>query len=205
AFAVVDQLVGARIARDLQLLLAGSGSDYPRAHGLADFHRSQTDATGGTQHQQGLAGLQLAALGQRVHGGAIGHAEAGGGDVIHVIGHGQHTEGVSRDLFGKAAVAGQAHDPVAGLEVPDLRSDAGHHTGGLAAGGEGEFRFDLIFAFDDQGIREVDAGGVDVDDHFVVAGYRIGSLFQRQAAGRTVGFAQYGFHDGSLLSNFFIV
>src|SRR5690606_41109851 len=67
---------------------------------------------------------------------------------------------------------------------------------------KGERRLDLVFALDDQGVREVDAGGVDIDDNLIVLGDRIGGLFQRQRAGRSVGFAQYGFHGGSLIGYF---
>src|SRR5690606_6157608 len=126
-------------------------------------------------------------------------AEAGGSNEVHVIGHRQHVGAGGGDLLGKAAVAGQPHHPVARLKVGDLAADAGYHTGGLATRREGERRLDLVLALDDQGVGEVDASGVDVDNDLVILGYRIGSLFQRQRAGRSVGFAQNGFHGGSLV------
>src|SRR5690606_20870028 len=72
-----------------------------------------------------------------MHGGTVGHAETGRGDIVHVIGHRQYAAGVGLHLLGEAAIAGQAHDPVTGLEMLDPGADAGDHAGRLAAGEKG--------------------------------------------------------------------
>ncbi len=129
-----------------------------------------------------------------MHGGTVGHAEAGGGDIVHVIGHRQHAHGVGSDLFSKAAETGQAHDAIAHFQMLDAFAHAGDHTSGFTTRRERERRFDLVLALDDQGIGEVDASGVNIDDDFVFLGDRIGRFFQHQTAGRTVGLAQNRFH-----------
>ena len=87
--AVVDQQVGARglATSSFSALLAAA---IPGAHGLADLHRRQADATGGAQYQQGLARLQVGALLEGVHGGAVGHAEGGGGIEVDALGDRHH-------------------------------------------------------------------------------------------------------------------
>ena len=137
-----------------------------------------------------------------MHGGTVGHAEAGRGNEVHVIGHRQHVGAGGGYFLGKTAVAGQPHDPVARLQMGNLAAHAGDHTGSLTARRKGERWLDLVLALDDQGIGEIDAGGVDIDDNLVVLGDRIGGFVQRQRAGRSVGFAQYGFHGGSLIGIF---
>lgn len=196
AGAVVDQQVGAGGLGHFQLLVTAGGGDDPRAHGLADLHRRQADAAGGAEHQQGFPRLQVGALLERVHGGAVGHAEGSGGIEVDALGDRHHVVAGHGHLLGEATPAGQRHDPVAGLEVTDLLADGSDGAGGFATRGEGERRLELVLAFDDQGVREVDPGGVHVDQHFVLLRLGAGNLFEHQGLGGAEGLAQDGFHGG---------
>ena len=196
--AVVDQVVGAGVARHFQLLGSARRGDHLGAHGLADFHRRQADTAGSTEHQQGLALLQVGALLQRMHRGAVGHAEGGGGGQVHALGYRQHVVAGHRHFLGEAAPAGQGHDPVAGAQVRDLLADRLDHAGRLAARGEREGRLELVLALNDQGVGEVDPGGMYLDQHLVLLRFRAGQVFQDQAGGRAEGFAEQGFHRAFL-------
>src|SRR5262245_42071749 len=55
---VVDDLIGATLARHRKLLGGAGTGDHPGAHGLADLHRGEPDTAGRAQHQQRLAGLE---------------------------------------------------------------------------------------------------------------------------------------------------
>ena len=63
--------------------------------------RSEADAAAGAEHEQALARLQRRALRQRVHRGAVGHREAGGGDRVHRRRPAQQMLGprMGRDVF----------------------------------------------------------------------------------------------------------
>ena len=197
-FAVVDQFVGAGILRHLQLFGAGGGGDDSRAHGLADLHGSQADASGGTEHQQGLAGLQIGALLERMHRGAVGHAEGGGGVEVHARRNRQRVAAGHGNLLGEAAPASERHAPVADLEVADLLSDCGNHARRLAARRERERRLELILALDHQRVREIHPGGMHVEQDLARLDLRGGGIFDNQAFGRAEAFAQDGFHRFSL-------
>ena len=196
--AVVDQHVGAGVARHFQLLRAAGSGDHGGAHGLADLHRGQADAAGGAEHQQGLARLQVGALLERVHGGAVGHAEGRSLSEVHAGRHRHHVVGRYCNLLGKGAPAGQRHDPVSGLDVADAFANRGHHARRFAARGKGEGRLELVLALDDQCVGEVDAGRMHVQHDLVLLRNGAGGFFNDQVLGRAEGFAQYGFHRGLL-------
>lgn len=151
-------------------------------------------ASGGAQDQQGFAGLQVGPLFQRVHGRAVGHAERGGRVEVHALRDRQHVIARHRDLFGKAAPAGQRHDPVTDFEVADFFAHVTDHACRFATRREREGRLELVLALDNQGVREVDPGGMHVQQDFVLLDRRAGDLFQHQGFGGAEGFAQHSFH-----------
>ena len=64
-------MIGAPRLRDRQFLLARGGRDHGRAQHLAHLDRGEANAAAGAVHQQHLAGLNAAAIDQRVIGGAV--------------------------------------------------------------------------------------------------------------------------------------
>ena len=193
---VVDEFVGTCVFGDFKFLCRACSGDDACTQRLADFHRSQADAAGCAEHQQGFAGLKVGALFEGVHRGAIGHAEGGGYGEVHAFGNGQHVVVRHGDLLCEAAPAGEGHDAVAGFEVGDFFPDRRDHACRLAAWRKGEGRFELVFAFDDEGVWKVDPGGVDVEQDFVLLDVRRRDIFEHQRAGGAEGFAQEGFHRG---------
>ena len=198
-FAVVDQLIGTCGLGHGQFLCAAGGGDHLGAHGLADFHRGQTDAAGGAEDQQGFARLQVGALLEGVHRGAVGHAEGGRAVEVHAGRNRHNVVTRHRHLFGKAAPAGQGHDPVTDFDMGDFFADRRHYAGCFAARRKREGRLELILAFDDQGVREVDPGGMHVQHDLGFLHLRAGNVFQHQGFGRAEGFAQHGFHGATPL------
>ncbi|MNE49450.1 hypothetical protein D3C80_1439690 [compost metagenome] len=137
-FAVVDQLIGASGLGDSEFFGAAGSSDHPCAHGLADFHCRQSDTARRTQHQQGFAGLELAALLQSMHRGAVSHAKGGCTGEVHLLRNWQHVVGGYCHLFGKTPPAGQGHDPVTDFEIGDLFTHRADDAGSFATGREGQ-------------------------------------------------------------------
>ncbi|MNJ53209.1 hypothetical protein D3C77_485890 [compost metagenome] len=193
-FAVVDQLVGTGSLGHGQLLGTAGCGNHPRAHGFANFHRRQADTAGSTEHQQGFPGLELAALAERMHRGAVGHAEGRSGGEVHLRWNRQYVIGRHRHLFGKTAPPGQGHDPVADLQVASLFAHGADHASGFATRREWQWWLELVLAFDDQGVGKVDPGGLHVQQDLVLLRHRAGDVFQDQVLRRAKGFAQHCFH-----------
>ena len=141
--AVIDQFVGAVLARDRELVRAAGGGDDPGAQLPADLDRAEADPAGGAEHEQGLARLQTAAMGQREMRGAVGDRKGGGGDEIHRVGDRHDRFAVDDDLLGIAAAEAQhREDPAAGGQMRHRRTGLDHLARGFKAGGERELRFD---------------------------------------------------------------
>ncbi|MNZ95053.1 hypothetical protein D3C78_1141830 [compost metagenome] len=133
---------------------------------------------------------------ERVHRGAISHAEGSGGVEVHRWRDRQHVVAWHGDLLGKAAPAGQGHDPVTDFQVADFFTHCADHAGRFTTRRKREGRLELVFALDDQRIGEVHPGGVHVQQDFILLRDRTGDVFQHQRFGRAEGFAQHGFHQG---------
>jgi hypothetical protein len=143
--------------------------------------------------------LQVGALFERVHGGAVGHAEGSCRGEVHRLGNWQDVVARDGDLLGEAAPAGQSHDPVAYFKMADLLAHRRDHAGRFAAWRKREGWFELVFALDDQGVGEVDPGRVHVQQDFILLGFRRRNVFQHQVFGGAEGFAEHGFHRGLFL------
>ncbi|MNV53189.1 hypothetical protein D3C71_1453190 [compost metagenome] len=140
--------------------------------------------------------MQLATLAQGVHRGAVGHAEGRSGGEVHARRDRQNVIERHRHLLGERTPAGERHDPVADLERAGLFANGGHHACCLATWRERQRWLELVFAFDDQGVGEIDTGGLHIQQDLVFPGLRAGHVFQYQVARRTQGFAQHSFHRG---------
>ena len=67
--------------------------------------------------------------------------------------------------------------------------------GDFAAGGERQRRLELVLVLDNQHVRKVDAGSLDVDHHLALAGDRRIDFLQNQRFGGAERLAHDGFHD----------
>ena len=64
-------MIGAARLRDRELLFARGRRDHGGAEHLAHLDRGKANAAAGAVHQQHFAGLNVAAIDQRVIGGAV--------------------------------------------------------------------------------------------------------------------------------------
>src|SRR5690625_6599436 len=100
-------------------------------------------------------------------GGAVDHGEAGGGDVIHAVGHRNGAIGSRDRFFGKTAKTRQRHHSVADLEVFDAAANFDDITRDFAAGCKGHRWLNLVLALDDERIWEVHPASLHPDANFV--------------------------------------
>ena len=122
--------------------------------------------------------------------GAVDHGEGGGGAVVHAVRHRYQIGFRDQDFFSKGAVASEAHDPLAGLEPLHAFTHSDHFAGHFAAGGKGQLRLDLVFAFNDQGVREVETGGLHFHLHLALAGLGGRDVVDHQLVGGSQFLAQ---------------
>jgi hypothetical protein len=66
------------------------------------------------------------------------------------------------------------NDAVAWLEGADASTHRPDDASEFTAGREGQRWLDLVLVLDDQYVRKVDAGGLDVDGNFTCCRYHIG-------------------------------
>lgn len=102
--------------------------------------------------------------------GQVVEQDPGAGLEGHRVGQCEHPLGGQCDDFGHPARQhGQGQHPVTGADVSS-GGGAAHHTGDLGARGERKLRLVLIEPAGEQGVRECDPGGVDVDHHRIGTG-----------------------------------
>src|SRR5690606_29921125 len=101
---------------------------------------------------------------------------AGAGFKIHARRQGQDTVGIHHYFLRVAAPAGDGNDPVARLESGYRGAHRVDDAGYFATGGEGRFRFELVFTLDDQGVREVHTAGADANADLLIAKLRARQL-----------------------------
>jgi len=144
----------------------------------------QPDPAGGAEHEQRLARLQMAAMGQREMRGAVGNRKGGSPDEIHRIGDRHHRGGVEHDLLGIAAAVAQHRErPLPDPQAIDRAACLDNLAGGFEPRGERELRLHLIGAADHQAVGEVDARGADPEAYLVLLEVRALGLFEPQHIG----------------------
>ena len=115
--AIVDREIGPLLETGGALLVGAGGRDHGRAEQFRHLDRGDADAAGGAVDQHPVAGLQSAALQQRVIGGVMRAAEHGGFLDAHAVGHGVAILGAGIAELREGAEPVAAHDPVAELEA----------------------------------------------------------------------------------------
>src|SRR5207302_7591372 len=105
---VVDDVVGAALARESELLVRRRTRDDACAHQLAEFDCREPRAARRAEYRERLAGLELGAIFQGVQRGAVDHRDAGGAIEVERTGNFHHALRADRDLLArgtKAAIA----------------------------------------------------------------------------------------------------
>ena len=182
-------LVRAVLTRHSGFLLAGDSGDNFRAVSLAQLHRRQPHAACCTQHQQGVASLQVPAIEQPVHIGAIGHQQRCPGFKAHAIGQREQLVGRCEHFFSQSAVAHHRNHAVTHVPLRHAFTHRSNHPRQLAARRERALRFELVHVLDDQHVGKVDRTGLDRDPDLAGAGLRGLNLVKGQALGSAGGVA----------------
>ncbi len=116
--------------------------------------------------------------------------KAGGFFVGHVVGNGQDVGFRDDHLFGKGTVAGEAGNPVTRLEASDFLADFNYLARHLSTGRKRHGGLELVLAFNDQGIREVQAGSLNAHLDPVTFHDGAGDVFNHQRLRRAVFLAE---------------
>jgi hypothetical protein len=199
----VDEGVGAQTQRGVAVVGA-SCADHLGAHRAGQLHGDRADAARGAVDEDALPGLEVGMAEQGLPGGESGDGQRGGRDVVDVGGQRGEVAGFDRGVLGQGAVAGPVGQAVhalpdgqAGGAVAEFGDDAGqfvagHTRGPIASGPVGPGAGPVQLA-------RREAGGVDLHDHVVLCGVRVGQLGKGQAA--CTGLAVLdgdGLHEGFL-------
>jgi hypothetical protein len=166
-------VVGAGLAQDGQLLGSAGGGDDGRAEHLAKVDGGEADAAAGAMHQQRLAGLDGGAAHQGDVGGQVGGRVGGGLLEAQPLGLRPDGGGGNDHTLGEAAVTSAEHDGVALAHARDAFAEGVHDAGALHARGEGEGRFELVFALDHQDVGEVHRRGAEPHAHLARSRARV--------------------------------
>ena len=167
AEAVVDRLVGAQLGEEPVLGRAGR-ADHVRTARLRDLHGEMADATGGSQHEHALSGLNVGCLHQRLPRRQSGERKRGGLDVGQPLGcAGELARGRSHVLRVGGCFTGEARhseDPVSHGESRDAEAQSLHRAGDVPADGERRLAEEAA-AQAHLPVHGVDAGGGHAHEH----------------------------------------
>jgi hypothetical protein len=153
--------------RENEVALVGTADagQHPASCGLGELHGRDADAATRAGHQDGLAGLQPAAIKERKPGCLVGQPQGGRAGHREAGGHWIAMLGGNPDGFGEGAVLQLADDAVTHLEAGDAFADCGDDAGEFLARHEGKRRQGLILAGGDQHVGEIEPDSMDVDRH----------------------------------------
>ena len=180
---VVDDVRGAEAAGAFELLVGRAGEDDGGAVHAGDLQGEEGD-TAGALDEDGLAGVEVALLDERVPGGERGAGEGGGFLEAEMCGRVDEA-GFGEDAFGgEDAVDGAAErgfagerldlavepvlkeeraDAVAGLEESDGRADGDDLAGCVGAEDAGELHLGVVVAERNHEVAVVERGAAEAD------------------------------------------
>ncbi len=182
------------LAADGELVVGRRAGDHARAECLPDLNRRDADPAGGAEHEQRLAGFQLAAIAQPEIRRRVGEPERGRLREIHSGRQRQQPPRFGFHFFRERAVRRDCHHAIAGLESIHAVARRFDDARDFATGREGERRLDLILVLDDQDVGEIHARGLHRNHDFAGTRRRRLDVFDDERLGRSVGFAENGFH-----------
>ena len=96
---------------------------------------------------------------------AIGHYKGSGSGEVHASRYWDKPGRVGEDFLGKAAPANECDHPVTDLHRVYAFTNFFDYARDLASWSEGHGWFELVFALDDEGVREVHAAGLHAYNH----------------------------------------
>ena len=175
---VENHVGGAGFARELGLCLGGDGGDDARADARCDLREQQADTAGAGVHQRGVARLErVGGVSEIMRGHALEH---GGGGVLQAqaVGNLDQLRGGNESVLGIAADDAGGGDRIAGFESRDAGTELLHGARGFAARNQGERG--LVDALAKVDLDEVDAGGLNADEHLARPWLRNGQVDKLQ-------------------------
>ena len=195
--AVVDRRVSADGTAQRAFFIGRCGCDHACTGGLGNLDGRRADATGRAQHQHGFAGLELAAVDQRMVRGGVNHDEGRCVD-RRKTGRQRHAQRSWRQrVRAKTAGARQAGHALADLEVGDAFAHRLDTASVFGTRHKGQGRLHLVLVLHDQQVGEVQTGGLDGDAHLSGARHRRGQLFPGQGVDTDRVFTEPGMHNFS--------
>src|SRR5437879_6924482 len=120
--------------------------------------------------------------------GAVDQSESGRGSKIHAGGHFNQFGCIRCNFFGKTSHACKGDDVFTDLDMLDSLTDLFDDTCDLAAWREGHVRLELVFALDNERIREVDAACFHTDNDLTLAWPERFNLCKHKAVGQAIFF-----------------
>src|SRR5690606_13847295 len=184
AFTVVDQVIGAVFAHDLELVVATGGGDHRGPHQLCELHGGETDAARGAMDQHGLTGLEPRALNERVIGGRISGGKASRLREAQILRHRQDGARIDHRPFAEWSVPVSGNYLVTPCNSTNAVADRLYRSRRLHSGDEGRLGLELIFARNHQHVDELHAGRGDPDLHLPGAGSTgLREVFDNEAIG----------------------
>ena len=157
-----QDLVGARLARDLLLLVGRDDRERARPEPLRHLQRRRPDAAGRAVHEHRLALGQAPAQLQREVRRVVVEDQPGALRVVELVRERERELRLRQRDLGEPAEHAERGHAVALAHRRALRR-APHDARDLAARHERQVRLDLVLAARLQHLGERDAGGVDVD------------------------------------------
>ena len=177
------------------LVFARNRGDNFGAIGLAQFHGREPNPACRAEHQQRVASLQMSAIEQTVHIGAIGHQQRCPGFKAGVIGQRPDSRGIGQHFFSQPAIAEHRDYPVADLAVGHAFAQRIDHPGDFTTGRIGPLRLELIEVLNHQHVGEIDRASLDRNPDLTWAGDRAFDFIKGQRFGSASGVRAKGFHD----------
>ncbi len=114
----------------------------------------------------------------------------------HLLGDFKALHSGHDDFFCKRAVHGAEKDFIPDLQAVDALAQLCHHAGAFRAWGERKGGLQLVFAFDDQDVRKVDACGADLDADMALLDFRGVDVLHFVGLVGAKGLANDSFHGG---------
>ena len=196
---VADDVIGAGLQRELDLLPARGGTDNKATTPLDHLGQQQPDPAGRRVHHGDVAFAHRVGAGAQVVGG---HALQDGGcrDLqVHPVGYRHDAVRGQRDLFGVATpLAGPGHT-IAHGQVLDVGPDGDDRPRAFRAEHEGRIGPVVAHALALVDVHVVHAGRGDLHDHLARPRPRRLPLGHGQHLGPTHTLADYHAHDRTLL------
>ena len=183
---VVDRVVGAPLAAQLELLGARSGCDDPGPEQPAELDRREPDGAAGAQHQQRLTRLQAAPVLQAVETRAIRVVETGDDGEVDGIGNTAGRGRTHRRQLGVAADRAEAADEtITDGPTLDALAELGDDTGDLTPRDVRRDRLVLVLVLDHQRVGERHSRRGDRDEEIAGPGARVVDLLDDQPLRRS--------------------